>query len=143
MAILNAELQYGKGIYSELVFASQRRSADILKSLLDNESVIKKAGDPSSAKEEIISAVTKAVMESGGVEINKLEKAIDLLTDKSYCPLCRAVFSKRYGKARPTREERSYCPLCRAVFSKPFPLNPSIFLGLNACLRVKMLLGLS
>ena len=79
--VLNTELQYGKGIYSELVFASQKRSADILKSLLDNQTVIKKAGDPASAKDEIVSAVTKAVLESGGVEINKLEKAIDAAVD--------------------------------------------------------------
>lgn len=79
--VLNTELQYGKGIYSELVFASQKRSADILKSLLDNETVIRKAGDPASTKDEIVSAITKAVMESGGVEINKLEKKIDETVD--------------------------------------------------------------
>ena len=79
--VLDSELQYGRGIYSELVFASQKRSADILKSLLDNESVLKKAGDSSSTRDEIVSAITKAVMESGGVEINKLEKAINANVD--------------------------------------------------------------
>lgn len=73
---LEDELQYGKGIYSELVFASQKRSASILKAILDNETVLKKAGDPSTAKEELAAILARAVMESGGVEINKLEKAI-------------------------------------------------------------------
>ena len=72
------ELKYGRGIYSELVFASQKRSAAILKAILDNETVLKKAGSPSTAKEELAAVLAKAVMESGGVEINKLEKAIGL-----------------------------------------------------------------
>lgn len=74
--MLEDELQYGKGIYSELVFASQKRSASILKAILDSNTVLKKAGDPSTAKEELTTVLARAVMESGGVEINKLEKAI-------------------------------------------------------------------
>lgn len=58
-------LGYGKGIYDELIFASQRRPQTILQGLLGNSS--------SESITELSASLTKAVMETGGIAIDNVE----------------------------------------------------------------------
>ncbi len=68
-AILEKQLQYGGGVYSELVFASQRRGQTILSGIL---------GDSASpSMEDLASVLTRAVMETGGIEIDEVEKELE------------------------------------------------------------------
>lgn len=64
-SILADALAYGKGVYDELVFASQRRPQTILRGLL--------SGDPSANVKELAAAVSKEVMEIGGIDVDKME----------------------------------------------------------------------
>ena len=66
--ILAKELVYGRGVYDELVFASQRRPQTILRGLL--------SGEPSVNTKELATAVSKAVMEIGGIAIDEMEDAL-------------------------------------------------------------------
>lgn len=66
--ILSEVLEYGKGVYNEFVFASQRRKPSFLRALLG------KGAAESEGMEELSSAVTKAVMETGGIDIDRMEK---------------------------------------------------------------------
>ena len=61
-------LEYGKGVYDELVFASQRRPQTILRGLL--------AGEESGNMKELSAAVSKAVMEIGGIAVDEMEAAL-------------------------------------------------------------------
>ena len=69
--ILEEELEYGKGIYDEFVFASQKRAQTALQSLLGTES--------SEAVSELAGTISKAVMETGGVDVDKMEAELDTL----------------------------------------------------------------
>ena len=69
--ILQEELEYGRGIYDEFVFASQRRAQTVLQNLLGSK--------PSDAVKELAGTISKAVMETGGVDIDKMEAELDLL----------------------------------------------------------------
>ena len=71
--VLNEELQYGRGIYNELVFASQKRNPIILEAIFDPTFKSKSL----NIKEELTYVVAKAVMESGGVELSKLKTELD------------------------------------------------------------------
>ena len=66
---IRRELVYGKGIFDELAFASQRREQNALKGLLSSEK-------PDSVK-ELSALVTKAVMETGGIAIEKVEEELN------------------------------------------------------------------
>ncbi len=63
--ILTEELGYGKGVYDELVFASRRREQTVLRSLL--------SGTVSANMDELAGTLTKAVMETGGIDIDGME----------------------------------------------------------------------
>lgn len=63
---LDEKLQYGKGVYDELIFASQKRDQALLDRLLGSNE-----GDQKSM-DDISSTITKAVMETGGVDIDKI-----------------------------------------------------------------------
>ena len=67
--VLADVLGYGKGVYDELVFASQKREQTILKALLN--------GAPSGSAAELGSAVTKAVMETGGIALDRVEAKLE------------------------------------------------------------------
>ena len=67
-ALLKELLGYGKGVYDELVFASQRRPQSILAGLL--------GGEASGNVSELASTITKAVMETGGVQLDAMEKEL-------------------------------------------------------------------
>ncbi|MCR4616476.1 MAG: AAA family ATPase [Clostridiales bacterium] len=66
--ILADVLGYGKGVYDELIFASQRRNHTILSSLLGNKT--------SNNIDELSKTLTKAVMETGGISIEGMEKEL-------------------------------------------------------------------
>ena len=65
--ILAEKLNYGKGVYDELVFASQRRPQTLLQGIL---------GSGSESMDALASTITKAVMETGGIALDKVEKEL-------------------------------------------------------------------
>ena len=73
--ILADELQYGRGIYNEVVFASQEREYEAIRHLLEGAAA-GRGQDDASLMGELRSAVSQAVLESGGVDISELEEAI-------------------------------------------------------------------
>ena len=75
--ILSKELIYGKGIYKELVFPTQKGNQTFLSSLFGN--VSKK--DFSESINELTALVTKAVLETGGIAIDKLENELKYIID--------------------------------------------------------------
>ena len=67
--VLADVLGYGRGVYDELVFASQKREQTILRALLN--------GGQSDSSAELGSAVTKAVMETGGIALDRVEAKLE------------------------------------------------------------------
>ena len=67
--ILADVLLYGEGVYSDLLFTSQRNSDVSLQTILD-------ASKKSDAKQEITNAVSQAFAESDGVSMDAIEQAI-------------------------------------------------------------------
>lgn len=70
---LSKELGYGKGIYDELIFASQKRPGDMLAAVLG-------AGDSATVR-DLSAVLTKAVMETGGIAIDKVEAELNRIID--------------------------------------------------------------
>ncbi len=68
-AILKEILLYGEGVYSDLLFSSQRNVADSLKRLLD-------ASEKTDAKQEVTNAVSQAFAEGDGITADAIEQAI-------------------------------------------------------------------
>ena len=68
--ILRGVLQYGEGVYTEVLFSSQSGAAGSLKALLD-------ASVKSDARQDIADAVSTAFAESGGVSLDAISQAID------------------------------------------------------------------
>ena len=66
--VLEKQLVYGKGLYDEIVFASQRRQQTALQGLF---------GARSDAMGDLSAALTRAVMETGGIDTGKLEHALE------------------------------------------------------------------
>ena len=63
-------LQYGEGVYAQLLLSPQRAADAALELLLD-------AADRSEARQEVADAVSMAFAESGGASLDAIEKAID------------------------------------------------------------------
>ncbi len=72
---LKEELHYGEGVYSELLFSSQRNTDLSLQTILDAEK-------KSDAKQEITRAVSQAFSESGGISTDAIEQAIQEKIDE-------------------------------------------------------------
>lgn len=68
--ILERLLQYGEGVYSDMLFSSQRNTDASLQTILD-------ASKKTDAKQEVVDAVSKAFVESDGVSIDAIEQHID------------------------------------------------------------------
>lgn len=68
-AVLRQALVYGEGVYSDLLFSSQKNTDRSLETLLD-------AGTNTDTKKEITAAVSKAFSESGGISMDAVESAI-------------------------------------------------------------------
>lgn len=68
--ILDRLLRYGEGVYSDMLFSSQRNTDAALQTILD-------AAKRTDAKQEVIDAVSKAFAESGGIPIDAIGQRID------------------------------------------------------------------
>ncbi len=73
--LLREALVYGEGVYTQLLFSSQRGSDQALKTLLD-------ASVKTDAKQDIVDAVTMAMAESDGVSVDAIEQAINAKIDE-------------------------------------------------------------
>lgn len=67
--ILREILVYGEGVYSDMLFTSQRTTETALQTLLD-------ASKKTEAKQEIVNAVSQAFAESDGIAVDAIEQAI-------------------------------------------------------------------
>ena len=74
--ILKDELRYRAGVYSEIVFASQKRSQSAVESIM--RALKKKADLLSDTRSDLTSTLTQAALETGGVSLDKIEKTINL-----------------------------------------------------------------
>ena len=73
--ILRDQLLYGEGVYSDMLFSSQRNTDISLQTILD-------ASKKTEAKQEIASAVTQAFAESDGISVEAIEEAINAKIDE-------------------------------------------------------------
>ena len=67
--ILKEALLYGEGVYSDMLFSSQRNTDASLQTILD-------ASKKTDAKQEITDAVSQAFAESDGISLDAVEQAI-------------------------------------------------------------------
>lgn len=67
-AVLTDVMGYGRGIYDELVFASRKKDRSLLRSLLGSGS--------SEGTEELASVITRTVMETGGIDLDAMEREL-------------------------------------------------------------------
>ncbi len=72
--ILKEELKQRAGVYSEIVFASQRRDQSAVECIMN--SLEKKADPLSDTRADLTSTLTQAALQTGGVSIAKIEKGI-------------------------------------------------------------------
>lgn len=68
--ILKETLLYGEGVYSDMLFSSQRNTDVSLQTILD-------ASKKTEAKQEITDAVSQAFAESDGISVDAIEQAIN------------------------------------------------------------------
>ncbi len=73
--VLSKELKHRAGVYNEIVFASQKRNQIAVESIM--RSLGKKQDPLSDTREDLTSTLTQAALETGGVSLEKLEKAIN------------------------------------------------------------------
>lgn len=78
-ALMNDMLKHRAGVYSEIVFAAQKRNQIAIESIM--KSIGKKSDPLSDTKEDMKSILTQAVLETGGVSIEKIEKEINMHLD--------------------------------------------------------------
>lgn len=67
--ILKEVLLYGEGVYSDMLFSSQRNTDNSIQTILD-------ASKKTDAKQEIADAVSQAFVESDGISVDAIEQAI-------------------------------------------------------------------
>lgn len=71
--ILRDELGYGEGVWGEVVFASQKRRQNMVECILQDLDAKKKTADSGTIRKDLTATVTQAVMETGGVSLDRLE----------------------------------------------------------------------
>lgn len=74
-AVLKEALLYGEGVYSDILFSSQRNTDVSLQTILD-------ASRKSDAKQEITDAVSQAFAETDGISVDAIEQAIAAKIDE-------------------------------------------------------------
>lgn len=74
-AVLKDALLYGEGVYSDMLFSSQRNTDTSLQTILDTS-------QKSEAKQEITNVVSKAFAESDGISLDAIEQAINAKIDE-------------------------------------------------------------
>lgn len=67
--VLAGILQYGRGVYDEMVFASQKRDQTLLRGLLSDKS--------SGNVDELAATIARAVMQTGGIELGEAEAELN------------------------------------------------------------------
>ena len=72
--ILQKELKHRAGVYSEIVFASRKRNQIAVESIM--RALGKKPDALSDTRADLTSTLTRAALETGGVSLDKIEKAI-------------------------------------------------------------------
>ena len=68
--VLKEVLLYGEGVYSDMLFSSQRNTDISLQTILD-------ATKKTDAKQEITDAVSQAFVESDGISVDAIEQAVN------------------------------------------------------------------
>lgn len=71
--ILQDELGYGEGVWGEVVFASQKRQQKMVECILQDLQAKKKSAEPGTIRKDLAAVITQAVMETGGVSLDRLE----------------------------------------------------------------------
>ena len=71
--ILRRELQYSEGVFGEVVFASQKRRQNMVECILQDLQMRKKSAGSDAIRKDLAETVTRAVMETGGVSLDRLE----------------------------------------------------------------------
>lgn len=75
---LRDTLPYQKGIYGEIVFASQKRQLNCVKSIMEGLNRDKATKDKlQQTRETLLSVLNRAALETGGVALDELEKQIE------------------------------------------------------------------
>lgn len=67
--ILGEKLKYGRGIFEEIIFANQKNREAVIRSLFSGESDMRKS---------LSEVLSKAMLETGGVSVEKLKNALDM-----------------------------------------------------------------
>ncbi len=74
-ATLKEELGFREGVYNEIVFASQKRNPIVIESIM--QALDRRKQDSlSDTREDLSSTLTKAVLETGGISLDKVEKEL-------------------------------------------------------------------
>lgn len=81
--IIAEELKFGEGVFSEFVFASQKREQNAIESILKElPAKATKTGEKLNiARNDIMSTLNTAVLEAGGVAMDKLESQLKSMLD--------------------------------------------------------------
>lgn len=76
--IIHEELGFGAGVFNELVFASQKRQQNAIESILKElpAKATKASEKLNTARADIMSTLNTAILESGGVAIDRLESQL-------------------------------------------------------------------
>lgn len=82
--ILEDILGYGAGVYSEIVFPSQKRDSLAVESIMREASKRKNADEYDMLKSELAATLNKAALETGGVSIDKMEAELNKMLSL-YC----------------------------------------------------------
>ena len=72
--VLTKELKHRGGVYSEIVFASQKRNQIAVESIM--RTLSKKADPLSETRADFASTLTQVSLETGGVSLEKIEETI-------------------------------------------------------------------
>ncbi len=72
--VLSKELKHRAGVYNEIIFASQKRNQIAVESIM--RALGKKSDSLSETREDLTSTLNQAALETGGVSLEKIEKAI-------------------------------------------------------------------
>lgn len=73
--ILMEELKHRAGVYNEIIFASQKRDQFAIESIM--RALGKKADSLSETRTDLASTLNQAALETGGVSLDKMEKALE------------------------------------------------------------------
>lgn len=111
-AELAKELKHRSGVYSEIVFASQKRQQMAVESIFEIIAKKKEKDPLATTREDLASALTQVALEAGGVSLEKLEKQLqekletlssrwDFAENLPECGIKRGISNKWTQKVEP------------------------------------------